>query len=85
MGVGEGLHLFHNDGDFVIAESPDEARKLAAEMYGVPVDEVSSFDLYPDGDLFHFYKDTALSDSVCKTAADWVKEHGKGYFATSEV
>lgn len=79
------MRLWDNGNDFVIAESAEEAFALWLEHTGESRDTGYSADEYTawdDDRVFTFADEDVLRTS--KTAAEWVAEHGRGYFASRD-
>jgi hypothetical protein len=83
------LHLWTNDSDVVIATSAEDAIKVCEEtgMTFTPGDlDWSEFEMIPDNKSFTYREEEGEPSSDRKlTAAEWVKEKGRGYFASYDA
>ncbi|WP_437310078.1 hypothetical protein [Sorangium sp. So ce388] len=79
--------VWTNDCDYVVAESAEEAKRLARAFYGGNDDpsDASAFEPCRDDRPFTFHEDgSRASQGVTKTFGEWAAERGRGYFCTSE-
>ena len=77
------MKMFTNDFDFVIADTPEEAKKIAIETQGYSVEDLDCSEFEPmDGRKMFTLRtdDTSTRQRIAK----FVKEYGKGYFACTE-
>lgn len=93
--IDKELHIFTNGIDFVIANGIEEAREIVLPMYGYnqPYEkldwmaqeevDVDGWEQFPDENNFTLCSDDGVTQET-KTASEWVKINGKGYFASSE-
>lgn len=75
------LHIYNNDIDYIIADSPQEALEIMMSESGLDAEEAGTFVIYPDDRDFTM---RGFNEKIIKTAREWCVEHGKGYFACSE-
>lgn len=90
----QDLHIFTNGCDYVIASSLEEAREITMPLYGyaLPYEELDEmgkeeldyegWEQFPDNKEFTLTQEDG--EKVVMKASEWVKQHGKGYFACSE-
>lgn len=81
------LKVWTNDCDYVVADSAEEAMRLARDFYGSALDpsDAAVFEPCKDDRPFTFHADgTRATPGVTKTFAEWAAERGRGYFCTSE-
>jgi hypothetical protein len=72
------LHVWHNDCDWVVAESAEDA---AAVYYETTMSETpEEWEQWPDSRLL------VITDKIReeKTCAEWVKSNGRGFLCSTE-
>jgi hypothetical protein len=88
------LKMFTNGFDYVIAENIQEAKNiLSQEYYGdvyskLKKKQKEDFDSFKweekdTSEIFTLYEE--LSGGTSKTIEEWIREEGKGFFASSEL
>lgn len=72
------------DVDYIIAYTQQEARDIVQKLCGYADDELDEWDWYEldPGFEFTFAHDDGSREK--KTVQEWIDQHGKGYFASSE-
>lgn len=79
------LRMWTDGVDFVIAESAEEAIKIVCEHHGATAEDFAEpfVERKPD-EPFTIFGDGADGEDVTKPTAEWVREHGRGFFASAE-
>ena len=78
------LKMWKGAVDFVIAETAEEAQQIAMAQHDCTAEEVGEFTARNDADLFVLFEGDPSGDDVTKPTGEWVREHGRGYFACTE-
>lgn len=77
------LRVYFNDVEWVVAASPEDAERALEEHYGPMYDPSTPSEweeCKPDTEFtFH-----GGDDDVVKTFAQWAKDNGRGFLATTE-
>lgn len=85
--LDQDLHIYSNWHEFVIATSIEEAKNIIVESYGYEFEkediEGDGWRQYPDDIEFDLYNEDQTV-GITKLASEWIKEHGKGHFASRE-
>jgi hypothetical protein len=78
------LAVYHNEDDWVVAESAEESREICAANYGVPLDEVADFAVCaPETTLaVHEGDPDNASERREQTMAQWAAEQGKRFLCS---
>ena len=82
------LNMYTNDVDWVIANSPEDAKKVCAEHIGCSVDDLSDDDewdeLPADGSLKVTDADEPGSPSETLKNSEWIQRMGRSFVASTE-
>jgi len=80
------MKMYKGEVDWIIADNPEEAYKICLETYTMNEED------YPENDFVEEPMDKTLTidmidwgrGKVTKTVAEFIKEFGKGFFASTE-
>lgn len=83
------LRLWTDDVDFVVAETPDEARRIVIERIGYGEDDVPpvlEWREVPPSDQFTIWEDHPGSGKrETRPVGEWIAAHGRGLLASTEA
>lgn len=79
------LTLWHNDCEWVVAESPEEATKVLSEVHGSPISDFDEFSTcwepWPESKLFS--REEPTGEVIALTGAEWAAR-GRAYIGSTE-
>jgi len=75
------LKMWSNGIEYVIAESEKDAVEICFGLHGANYDELMNWGCLTDD--YQFEMDTD-GTRITKSVREWIDEHGRGYFASSE-
>lgn len=82
------LHVYRGETDSIVGESLEDAQRAYAEFIGSPVDsdEVleQGFEELPDDRALTLIIDDEGDTRVTKSCAEWARENGRGFLASTE-
>lgn len=78
----DGLHLWTDDEEFVIAKDENDARAVLRDIMLVDAEEASGieFTMLPDEKPFTFDDGNSVTT---KTAAEWCAQEGRGHLCSA--
>lgn len=82
------LHVYATECDWFVAESRDDAWRLALEQWGGEISDYGDVDDMEQVDdvavISIWTEDPGEGEKVSKTAAQWAREHGRGWLCGTE-
>lgn len=75
------LHVWHNEYDWVVAESAAQAVELHHEHSGCTVDEIGDFEMWADDRTLTINDDDGPAQT--KTCAEWATASGPGFLCST--
>ena len=80
----QGLHLYENDIDIVVASSVEDAVKVWCEIYDMSPEDVGEFFELPDTSLMTLFSKGWEGGQKTQTCAEWAQSIGRGYLSCRE-